>query len=272
MNNLPPRRRFRVVARPKDRVRRVRVLAAFAVVLVLGAVAFVTVHKLASEFGAGLFPNGVYGSRASTPYGAAVVIVEGPEPLRARAQAAANSVPGTAGDKAEALKARFAAISDIRVRRNWTEKTATLTLIVRRAVAAATRGGKPAGFLGADGVVFAAPEGVFNMTGPSVEVAGASAGELLALAREWPLFAAAGSFPAALKGMSYGSPENGWEANLIDGTKVQWGRLEWTREKLARLTQAVADARTKEPGAFSADLRWFEDGKVLLKPYQGKLR
>jgi hypothetical protein len=46
---------------------------------------------------------------------------------------------------------------------------------------------------------------------------------------------------------------------------VSWGRLDWTREKLARLAEAVADARRREPGAFSADLRWFEDGKVLLK-------
>ena len=62
---------------------------------------------------------------------------------------------------------------------------------------------------------------------------------------------------------------------LADGTKVLWGRLEWTREKLSRLSEAVADARSKEPGAFSADLRWFEDGKVLLTPAAvqvGKLR
>ncbi|MEQ1920025.1 MAG: cell division protein FtsQ/DivIB, partial [Elusimicrobiota bacterium] len=94
----------------------------------------------------------------------------------------------------------------------------------------------------------------------------ASSGELSALAREWPVLSAAGSFPAPLTGMSYASPENGWEASLADGTKVLWGRLEWTREKLSRLSEAVADARAKEPGAFSADLRWFEDGKVLLKP------
>ena len=118
--------------------------------------------------------------------------------------------------------------------------------------------------------MFAAPEGAFMLTGPSVEVSGASAGELAALGREWPVLSAAGSFPAALMGMSYSSPENGWEASLADGTKVQWGRLEWTKEKLSRLSEAVADARSKEPGAFSADLRWFEDGKVLLKPYQLK--
>lgn len=266
MNNPSARRRFRVVARPKEKARRVRAAAAFLVVAALGGVAFVTVRKLAADFRLPL---------ASAAGAQDVAFVEGPEPLRSLAQAAADAVPGTAGDKAEALKRRFPSLADVRVRRNWTEKTATLTLVVRRAVASATRRGKPAGFLADDGTVFTAPEGAFMLTGPSVEVAGASAGELAALARDWPILAASGSFPAELTGMAYASPENGWEATLADGTKVLWGRLEWTSEKLSRLSEAVADARSKEPGAFSADLRWFEDGKVLLKPAAaqvGKLR
>lgn len=261
MNKPSARRRFRVVSRPKERVRRVRVLGAFAVVAVLGGIAFVTVRKLASDFSLPVI---------SAARGDAAVLIEGPEPLRSLAQAAADAQPGTAGDKAEALKAKYPSLADVRVRRNWTEKTATLTLVVRRALAPAVRRGKPAGFLGDDGTVFAAPEGAFMLTGPAVEVADASAAELSALAREWPILSAAGAFPAALAGMSYSARENGWEASLADGAKIQWGRLEWTREKLSRLSEAVADARTKEPGSFSADLRWFEDGKVLLKPYQTK--
>lgn len=266
MNSPNGRRRYRVLTRPKQKARRVRVVAAFFVVAALGGVAFVTVRKLAADFRLPL---------ASAEGARDVAFVEGPEPLRSLAQAAADAVPGTAGDKAEALKARFPSVAEVRVRRNWTEKTATLTLVVRRAVAAATRRGKPAGFLSDDGVVFEAPQGAFMLTGPSVEVSGAGAGELAALAREWPVLSAAGSFPARLTEMSYDSPENGWEATLADGTKVLWGRLDWTSEKLSRLSEAVADARSKEPGAFSADLRWFEDGKVLLKPaaaHVGKLR
>lgn len=267
MNNPSARRRFRVVARPKEKARRVRVVAAFFVVTALGGVAFVTVRKLAADFRLPLVS--AEGARED------VALVEGPEPLRTLAQAAADAVPGTAGDKAEALEARFPSIAQVRVRRNWTEKTAALTLVVRRAVASATRRGKPCGFLSDDGVVFEAPQGAFMLTGPSVEVYGAGAGELAALAREWPVLSAAGSFPARLTEMAYASPENGWEATLADGTKVLWGRLDWTSEKLSRLSEAVADARSKEPGAFSADLRWFEDGKVLLKPaaaQMGKLR
>ena len=255
MNSAAARRRYRVVARPKDRARRVRIAAAFAVVAALGGLAFVTVRKLAADF---TVPVAALGRPAA-------VIVEGPEPLRSLAQAAADSFPGTAGDKAEALKVRFPSLSEVLVRRSWTEKTATLTLEVRRAVAAAERRGKPAGFLGDDGTVFAAPEGSFILTGPTVEVAGASEAELAALAREWPALSAAGAFAAPLETMTYRSREDGWQARLADGVEIQWGRLEWTREKLSRLSEAVADARSKEPGSYSADLRWFEDGKVLLK-------
>jgi cell division septal protein FtsQ len=251
------RRRYRVVARPKDRRRRVRATAAVAAVAVLGAVAFLTIRKVVSDFA---LPSAAAFARVDA------AIVDGPEPLRALAQETADATRGTAGDKAEAIKARFPSVADVRVRRAWTEKTATLTLVPRRAVAAATRKGKAAGFLDSSGVVFAAPEGAFVLTGPTVEVAGASAAELAALAREWPELAASGAFPAPLEAMAFRSFEDGWEARLADGAVVLWGRLDWTKEKLSRLGEAVADAKSKEPGVFSADLRWFEDGKVLLKP------
>jgi len=32
------------------------------------------------------------------------------------------------------------------------------------------------------------------------------------------------------------------------------------------LSAALTDAHAKEAGSFAADLRYFEDGKVLLKP------
>jgi cell division septal protein FtsQ len=257
VNSRHSRRRVRVVARPKERARRARFVAAAAAVGALGAIAFVTVKRLAADF---RLPLAAASSRRDS------VLVEGPEPLRKLAQAEADLVAGSAGEKAEAIKARFACLADVSVSRSWSEKTAILTLVLRHPVAAALRQGKPAGFLDREGIVFSAPEGSFLIDGPSVEVAGASAAELAALAREWPELVAAGAFPSPLSAMAYRASEHGWEARLADGTSVLWGRLEWTHEKLARLSEAVADARAKEPGAFSADLRWFEDGKVLLKP------
>jgi len=194
-------------------------------------------------------------------------VVEGvAEPFRALAQAAVDVVPGSAGEKAQALRAKFPCVEDVTVRRAWGDKHAVLAPVLRRAVAAAQRRGRAAGYLGSDGAVFDAPAGVFSFSGPLVDVAGASEDELKELAREWPVLSAEGAFPAGLVTLAHRQAEDGWEARLADGTTVLWGRLDWTKEKLARLSEAIEDAHAKEPGAFAADLRFFEDGKVLLKP------
>ncbi len=255
------RRRFRVVARPQERARRAKLVGAAAAVALLGAVAFVVVKdsvRSLSKLRVAL-PSVAAGPEAAVVDGVA-------EPLRSLAQATADAVNGTAGEKAAALKRAYPCIADVTVRRPWGEKRSTLTPSLRSAVAPALRRGKPAGFLGADGSVFAAPQGVYALTGPTVELDDAPEDERRALAREWPALVAPGALPAALSGMVWLSAQDSWEARLSDGTTALWGRLDWTKEKLARLAEALSDARAKAPGAFAADLRWFEDGKVLLKP------
>lgn len=71
--------------------------------------------------------------------------------------------------------------------------------------------------------------------------------------------------PVAVSRMRFVSAEDGWEALLADGTKVLWGGLRFTREKAERLRQALDDARAKQEGQFTADLRYFEDGRILLR-------
>jgi hypothetical protein len=189
-----------------------------------------------------------------------------PEPFRVAAQAAADAVNGSAGEKAAAIKGRFPCVADVGVRRSWGDKRTTLTPVLRRAVAPAVRRGRPAGFLGDDGSVFPAPEGVYALSGAIVDVGDSDESERRALAREWPALTAPDSFPSPLVGMTFVSSADGWQARLADGTTALWGRLEWTKDKLARLGEALKDARVKDGGAFAADLRWFEDGKVLLRP------
>jgi hypothetical protein len=255
----PARRRFRVVARPQERARRARLLGAFCAVALLGAIA-VAAARHAVGFAR---PDG----RAAAPESAVVDGVA--EPLRSLAQAAADGAKGSAGEKAAALMAKFPCVADVSVRRAWGDKFSTLTLVLRRAVSPALRRGRAVGFLADDGTVFDAPEGVYRFSGPSVDVAGADSAELKALAREWPALSAEGAFPAPLSQMTYVAGQAAdayWEASLTDGTTVAWGRLDWTKEKLARLAEALTDARGKAPGTYAADLRWFGDGKVLLKP------
>jgi len=265
VNRFPSaRRRFRVVARPQARARRARLAGAAAAVLILGAVAVAAARHAAAELSRAR-PNWTLAA-SSAPR----AVVDGvAEPFKSLAQAAADAVAGTAGEKAAALKAKFPCVADVGIRRAWGEPRSTLTPVLRRAVAPALRRGRPAGFLGDEGAAFEAPSGVYELAGPSVDVGDAPAAELKALAREWPALSAAGAFPAPLSSMAYvsaGTEDAYWEARLTDGTTVAWGRLDWTKEKLARLAEALADARGKAPGSFAADLRWFEDGKVLLRP------
>lgn len=262
MNKRPSsRRRYRVVARPQERARRAKLVGAAAAVALLGAVAVAAVKNAAVTLAK---VRVAFPSVAAAP-DAAVVAGVG-EPMLALAQAAADSVAGSAGEKAAEIARRFPCVADVGVRRPWGEKRSTLTLTLKSAVAPALRRGRAAGFLGADGSVFAAPEGVYVFSGPSADVGDAPESDRRALAREWSALTADGAMPAPLAEMAWVSAEDGWEARLQDGTTVSWGRLDWTKEKLSRLAEALKDARAKAPGAFTADLRWFGDGKVLLKP------
>ena len=254
------RRRFRVVARPSDRARRAKMAAAVLAMGFLGVVAVAAARHAADAFARARRALPLASSAESALVGGVS------EPFRALAQSVVDAAAGSAGEKASALRERFACVSDVEVRRSWGESRATITPILRRAVALARRHGKAAGYLGEDGSVFDAPSGVFALSGPVVDVAGAPDSELKILARQWALLAAPGAFPAPLGLLAYRSAEDGWEARLADGTTVLWGRLEWTREKLSRLSAALTDAHAKEAGSFAADLRYFEDGKVLLKP------
>lgn len=256
------RRRFRVVARPQAKARRAKLLGAACVVVLLGTVAVAAARHAAASLGRlrAALPAGVLSAPAET-------VVDGvAEPFRGLAQAEADAVKGSAGEKAAAVRRKYPCVADVRVRRGWGEKRAVLTPLLRSALAPALRGGRPAGFLGDDGSVFAAPPGVYALAGPSADVGGASDAERRALARAWPALSAPGAFPSPLVEMEYLSPADGWRARLADGTTALWGRLDWTKEKLSRLGEALADAKGKSPGAFAADLRWFEDGKVLLRP------
>jgi cell division septal protein FtsQ len=252
------RRRFRVVTRPQTKARRAR---AAAVVLALGALSLVAaavVRHLAHSL-----PRTELARSLTRPGDA---FVEAPEPLRALAQAVADKNGGSAAARAQAIKDEFACVKDADIRRSWTEKRATITLTLRAPVAPAVRKGKPYGYLSEDGLVFTAPEGVYQLSGPSVDVGDAPAAELKAAAESWGRLAAPGALPAPLARLAWRSREDGWTAELEDGMTVQWGRLDFTAEKLSRLAEALADAKRREDVPYSADLRWFEDGKVLLRP------
>lgn len=139
---------------------------------------------------------------------------------------------------------------------------------MRSAIAPATINGKDAGFLSEDNVLFAAPRGLYEAAAPLVEAAGAGPDDLKTAVILVRVAARPGALPAGLQALRFVSAQDGWEARLSDGTTVLWGDGRWTAEKLERLKEALSDARLQSgPAArFTADLRYFEDGKVLLRP------
>jgi len=253
-----------VVLRSKVRRRRNRQRAAVAAVGLLGLGAALTLFHLKGELHA-------WAGRLKGLTRPAQIQVEGvPEPLRAQAVSFLEAQgPLSSWEAAERLRERFGWLKTVRARRGWLERGVRFELGLRRPLGRAFLGARPAGALGEGGILFEAPKGLWEAQAleafPSLEVAGAGPGALRELS-EFLLALPVLSLPSPLLRMRYLSPDDGWEARFADGTSVLWGDLSLTQEKAARLGQVVADARSRFSGPLSADLRYFEDGKVLLTP------
>jgi cell division septal protein FtsQ len=174
--------------------------------------------------------------------------------------------------KAGEITARFPAVRQASVRRDWLKRRVVVNVVMRRALSRVTRAGQPAGWIDEDGMVFSAPDGIYSEAGPAVEIGAAQADgrQLSALARALPSLASGEGLPASVEAVRFRSSYDGWELVLRDGTSVLWGRMDWTPEKMRRLSEALADAKSrlalKDGGSWTADLRYFEDGRVLLRP------
>ncbi|TPW19960.1 MAG: hypothetical protein FD126_2166, partial [Elusimicrobia bacterium] len=102
---------------------------------------------------------------------------------------------------------------------------------------------------------------------PRVELGAFPAGgDLGGLARLVLSAGSEGALPAKPLAYAYDARERGWTVTLEDGTTLAWGGLDWTEEKLRRLREVLADAAGRVPKGFTADLRYFEDGRILVRP------
>lgn len=201
-----------------------------------------------------------------------LTVTGAPEPLAGQLLAAVGWEPGQVWGPwaprrvAEDLRSRFSCLREVRAERSWREHSVRLVATLRVPVAV-TRGPDGGGFLAGDGARFSAPPGVLPEQGlPVVELppggAGADARRLAAF-----LAAAGGAegFPSPLVRAVFVGGDAGWSAELADGTVLQWGDLRWTRQKMGRLKEVLADASAKFGGKLAADLRHFEDGKILIR-------
>lgn len=184
--------------------------------------------------------------------------VEGaPEPLAAELDAWLAARPGA---DAKAVQGAFPCLASARWRRQWLQRRRVLSVSLRAPVAAAA-----GGYLSDDGVLFSAPAGLFEVPAVYVDPTGASAAERKAVAAFIEAAPAVG-LPAPVARMRFLSSEDGWEARLADGTEVLWGTLDWTREKADRLKQVLAQSQEAGQAGWTADLRYFEDGRILMRP------
>lgn len=270
MSKRSRRLRVKVALRPKQRSRRNLLAGSFLAVLLLGGAAAAALRHVSEEIGA---PISSVIKNSLAPSLLALEVVGQPESVRQAAQdflkARGPLAPGAA---AEALKDEFRFMETVTVRRDWFRRLARLEFSLRSAAAPATLKGKPAGYLSPDGVVFSAPEGLYSVAEPLVEAHGASAADLRVGAAIALASRDASALPSPLRRLRWTSAETGWEAVLDDGTEILWGDGRWTADKLQRLREVLADARSQSAstGRLGADLRYFEDGRVLLRPLPGR--
>lgn len=59
-------------------------------------------------------------------------------------------------------------------------------------------------------------------------------------------------------------PADSCRLTLENGAEVLWGELEFTRSKVLRLNQILADAGGRIKGRLKIDFRYFRDGKVFV--------
>ncbi len=195
------------------------------------------------------------------------VSVEGaPAPLDAELAAFLRDAPGDPAQRSAALRLRWPCLKSVTASRDWLKKSVRFKVELHQAVARAEHPGRPAGFLSETGEVFAADAALYPDARILVDAGSADRVQLERLAQTLEAVGRARSLPSPLAAMRFVSAADGWEARLQDGTAVLWGELGWTEEKLVRLREVLADARERFAGTLSADLRYFEDGKVLLKP------
>ncbi len=178
--------------------------------------------------------------------------------------------PGMPDRVAAELKRRFLCVLEVSHTRMWRRHAVRFEVALRRPVAAVASGGEARMLLGEAGGVFEAPEGIFEVEGlPEVDFQGPRAGgEIVRVAGLFSAARRAGALPSPLVRLTFVPAEGVWSGELRDGTRIQWGRLRWTGPKLSRLREVLADAVPRFGTALTADLRHFEDGKILIRQRQ----
>jgi len=169
--------------------------------------------------------------------------------------------------EARRLLREFPFLSSAAARRDWKTRSIRFEVALRKPSARVLRRGRPWGWLSDDGILFEAPATFFPGADlPEIDLGSASDADGSALARFLSQTQGTDAFTGTIARIEFVSPEQGWKLELSDGGKILWGELRWTTEKLERLRQVLGDARARGRAGWTPDLRYFGEGRILLKP------
>lgn len=251
------RKRHRVVKRPKVRSRQLKQQAAIIAVGVLGLIAAISARQIKVEL-----PSWQASLARIAPLGE--LVLEGaPEGWEPQISACLAEKDEGMEEKVSRLQERFPFFKPVRAQRLWLRRKAQFHLELRKAVARVAGPGPR--FLSDDGVVFSGPESLYREALPLADFGGAGRGaEFAAFLAEADKI---GGAPTRIVRARYSAAQRAWELSFEDGTQVVWGTLSWTQEKFRRLSQVLEDSRQRDPSLAPplVDMRYFEDGKILLK-------
>ena len=163
---------------------------------------------------------------------------------------------------------RFSYLREARVRRSWVRRSVVFEVEVRTPLARLVRKSRDEGLLAEDGSRFSLPAELYaDEPLPVVDLGALAEGaDLKPLGRMLSSAQAPGALPARLVRLGHEAREAGWAAALEDGTRLLWGTLEFNDEKFVRLAEVLDDAEKRFGAGLTADLRHFEDGKILVRP------
>jgi hypothetical protein len=167
--------------------------------------------------------------------------------------------PWTGYGLARRVRAKHSAVRDVELHRDFTARSVEVRLIPRAPIVQWNHQG-----VDAEGVIFAmSPEVAEKLPKATL----LSAASVPALGRWLARASAVTEFWRRVKEVK--GDARGQLAVLTEsGTWVTWGRpdVEGVREKAVTLVRVLEDAHAHLGGAATADLRFFDEGRIIVKP------
>jgi len=167
------------------------------------------------------------------------------------------------------ISAAFPELRDVKARRNWL--THRLGIKAQRRIPSAklVSRDKTIGYMDERGEIYKTepepPQTLITVGVPDGFSAGHFKPETAAFIKN---LRDMDGLPAKPVEISPDKEESSFSVRLAEGSEVNWGGLEHTGEKIARLAQVYGQAAQKLVGPYKINMRYFEDGRILVKQAQ----